>query len=244
VASIANKEGLCPLHEACRYHANEEVIEVLLEAYPDALRIPIKKGNPAPRKCKTIADRKDGDHVIVDGTRRLSGTVTDLRFEATDQQIRDGAYPLHMAIASKSSKAVVEMLMLAAPEVLQMTNKFGETPLHVSMAVNADTEIVELLLHNREDLGALAMADNVHGNLPLHLAAIHGCQDGVAILLLTEYPGASKVKNAVGKTPLDLARECNHSSSDFLHLLEREATSPRNVVETSATLKWPDDSAD
>lgn len=200
-------------------------------------------GNLAPRKCKTIADRKDSDHVIVDGTRRFSGTVTDLRFEAANQQIRDGAYPLHMAIASKSSKAVVEMLMRAAPQVLQMTNKFGETPLHVAMAVDADTEIVELLLHNREDLGALAMADKIHGNIPLHLAAIHGCRDGVAVLLLTEYPGASKVKNAEGKTPLDLAQENNRCSSDFLHLLERETMSPRNVAETRDTLQWPDDSA-
>jgi len=197
-------------------------------------------GNPAPRRKDRIADRKESDHVIVDGRRRMSANTTDLRFQAADQQIRDGAYPLHMAIASKSSKTVVEMIMRAAPEVLRMTNKHGETPLHVAIAVDADTEIVELLLHNKEDLKALAMADKIHGNLPLHLAAIHGCRDGVAVLLLTEYPGAVKVKNADGKTPLDLAREYKHCSKDFLHLLERESESPRNVVETS--LQWPDES--
>jgi len=187
--------------------------------------------------------RKESDHVIVDGIPRFSGTSTELHFQAVDAQIRDGAFPLHMAIASKSSKAVVEMLMREAPDVLQMTNKYGETPLHVALAVDADTEIVELLLHNREDLGALAMADKQHGNLPLHLAAIHGCRAGVAILLLTEYPGAVKVKNADGKTPLDLAREYDHCSKDFLDLLERESMSPRNVAETAATLQWPDDEA-
>lgn len=42
VASIANKEGLCPLHKACRHCPDEKVIEVLLEEYPYALRNPIK----------------------------------------------------------------------------------------------------------------------------------------------------------------------------------------------------------
>lgn len=40
--SIANKEGLYPLHKACRYGASEQVIDILLETYPKALRIPIK----------------------------------------------------------------------------------------------------------------------------------------------------------------------------------------------------------
>lgn len=197
-------------------------------------------GNPAPKR-KPSLDKRDDDHPIVDATRRLSIKSTDLKFEDASHQIRDGAYPLHMAVASKASKVVVEMVMNGAPDVLTMTNKFGETPLHVAMAVGADTEIVELLLHRKEDLGALAMADKVHGNLPLHLAAIHGCRDGVALLLMTEYPGAVKVKNNDGKTPLDLAREYKHCSDDFIRLLERESMSPKSVVETASTLKWPDD---
>lgn len=197
-------------------------------------------GNPAPKRKNSLG-KKDTDHVIVDGNRReTTVNALDLRFEAADHQIRDGSYPLHMAIAAKANKTVVEMLMHEAPDVLRMTNKFGQTPLHVAIEVDADTEIVELLLNTREDLEALTMPDKVHGNLPLHLAAIHGCRDGVAVLLLTEYSAGVRVKNNDGKTPLDLAREYDHCSPDFIHLLERESVSPKNVLNMSP-LQWPDD---
>lgn len=239
VVSIANKEGLQPLHEACRHCAHEQVIDVLLEQYPYALRAPIKRGELVSKRKNSLGP-KETDHVILDGTRQLKGSMTDMRFQAAEQQVRDGGYPLHMAIASGANKTVVEMLMKEAPDVLRMTNKYGQTPLHVAMTVDADTEIVELLLHTKEDLEALTIADTVHGNLPLHVAAIHGCRDAVAVLLLTEHSGAVRVKNNDGKTPLDLAREYNNCSPEFLGLLERESKSPRNVLNMS-TLQWPDD---
>ena len=199
-------------------------------------------GNPVSRRKSSI-EKRDDDHPVVDATRRLSGTMADLNFADAGTQIRDGAYPLHMAVASKCSPVVVEMIMKEAPDVLTLTNKFGETPLHVAISSDAHEEIVELLLHEKDDLGALAMAENENGNLPLHLAAIHGCREGVAVLLMTEYAGAVKVKNKEGKTPLDLAREHNHCSDDVVRLLKRESASPRNTMETASTLQWPDDHA-
>lgn len=199
-------------------------------------------GNPVPRRKSSI-EKRDDDHPVVDATRRLSGTMAHLNFVDADTQIRDGAYPLHMAVASKCLPVVVEMIMKEAPDVLTLTNKYGETPLHVAISSDAHEEIVELLLHEKDDLGALAMAENVNGNLPLHLAAIHGCRDGVAVLLMTEYAGAVKVKNKEGKTPLDLAREHDQCSDDVVRLLKREIVSPRNTMETASTLQWPDDYA-
>lgn len=151
--------------------------------------------------------------------------MVERRFQAAETQIRDGAYPLHMAIASKASKTVIEMLMREAPDVLRMTNKYGETPLHVALSCDADTETVELLLHTKEDIDAVKKAEKQHGHLPLHLAAIRGCSDGVAVLLLTEYPEAAGVANTAGKTPLDLALEAGNCSDDFLHLLEKYGAS-------------------
>lgn len=42
LASVANKEGLYPLHMACRHCQDEKVFELLLEEYPYALRHAIK----------------------------------------------------------------------------------------------------------------------------------------------------------------------------------------------------------
>jgi ankyrin repeat protein len=48
-ASIPNKEGLYPLHKACRYGATEQVVNALLEAYPEALRTHIKVSTNSER---------------------------------------------------------------------------------------------------------------------------------------------------------------------------------------------------
>jgi ankyrin repeat protein len=188
-------------------------------------QIVLQCGEPSPKKEATLGTKKATDHILLEGDRKLSGTMVDRRFQAAETQIRDGAYPLHMAIASKASRNIIEMLMREAPDVLGMTNKYGETPLHVALSCIADTETVELLLHMKEDIDALKKAEKRHGKLPLHLAAIRGCSDGVAVLLLTEYPAAAGVANAKGKTPLDLALELGHCSNDFLHLLEKYGVS-------------------
>lgn len=74
----------------------------------------------------------------------------------------------------------------------------------MALTSDADMEMVEMLLHMKADIDALKMADKRHGNLLLHLAAIHGCSDVVAVLLMTEYPAAAGEVNAKGKTPLNL----------------------------------------
>ena len=91
----------------------------------------------------------------------------------------------------------------------------------MALTSDADMEMVEMLLHMKADIDALKMADKRHGNLLLHLAAIHGCSDVVAVLLMTEYPAAAGEVNAKGKTPLNLVWEFGHGLEDFLHLLER-----------------------
>ena len=179
-ASITNKEGLTPLHMACRHApTNEHVIGLLLEAYPEALWKRTRMGDPAPSSRRVV--RKNGSssgstnmnnddgryHFVTDtagGKSNLlhtSNTGSYHWFEALKvvqhkDHIRDGSYPLHMAVeAAGAPREVIEMLIRGANEylelnnnnnngnnihdktnVLLLTNKHGETPLHIALKEN------------------------------------------------------------------------------------------------------------
>jgi ankyrin repeat protein len=98
-------------------------------------------------------------HAVIEGCPRRGtyGTsLQELRFHHLGIQLRDGSYPLHMAVAAAADVIagnvipssmvtsitsdtihslfhVLDMLIRAAPDVVTWTNKFGETPLHIAL---------------------------------------------------------------------------------------------------------------
>jgi len=220
-ASIVNHEGLMPLHMACRYAPkNEEVILLLLEKFPFAARHQIKIGEPAPRKKEDYKSRKDGAHAVTDGTARAAMDAVELRFDALREgEKRDGAYPLHMAIAAGASTKIIEALILEAEDVAQMTNKFGETPLHIAAATRTkEDDVVEMVL--TAYYGAACLADKRGDNLPLHVAVTHGCSLFIAKRLLETFPMAAQQRNFDKKRALDLAVESGSCKEDVIEFLK------------------------
>jgi hypothetical protein len=189
-------------------------------------------GDPAPKKhTDTISQRKESDHFVLSTSPH---SAMDLEYRDRETQVRDGAYPLHMALASTSRKATlecIEMLIHGAPEVLSMTNKYGETPLHVALSHYAPAVIVERMLCNPEEkeghpktpetlcgCAALSMAEKRHGNLPIHVAAMHGCPVSVALLFLELKPEMIRAKNRHGMTPYNVAMLSGKCTEDVLRL--------------------------
>jgi ankyrin repeat protein len=156
---------------------------------------------------------------MIDPAGGMHKEATDLHYGLLSEQIRDGAYPLHMAIHSGVSFSILELLIQQAPEdVLTKTNKFGETPLHLALKKGAHNEPqIELLL--RHDTKAVTMRD-CHGNLPLHNAAAFGCSPVVAKHLM-EVGGPDMIHavNSEGLTPMACAIQHNHCSKEVLGLL-------------------------
>jgi ankyrin repeat protein len=143
----------------------------------------------------------------------------EARFQSLTAQVRDGSYPLHMAIKAGAPKAVVEMMIkYEEKDLLLMTDKFGQTPLHVAVATNASDNIVELLVDHG---GAKVVhATDKAKNLPIHLAASQGCSMRVATTLLLHYLASIHETNAAGMTPLDLAMESKKCDEAAMRLLE------------------------
>jgi ankyrin repeat protein len=147
-----------------------------------------------------------------------SKTCVDLHFDAIRSQMRDGAYPLHMAIVAGAPLDVAEMLIKEADDILLETNKFGETPLHLALKHHVDDAIVEVMLQCEPK--AVYMCDKAHGNTPAHTAAMMGCSERVAKGLLETWQEAIHQTNLDGLTPLEVAISAGVCSEDVLRLFE------------------------
>lgn len=220
-ARTANREGLLPVHMACRYApSNEAVIGLLTEANPDALFAHIKMGSPAPKGNKRLSG-KETDHVLIDpsGGMATKDSVA-LRYEGFGQQIRDGSLPIHMAIQAKAPLGTLELLIKYGRDTLAETNKFGETPLHLAL-YNANHKTA----HETVSLLLKCFPQAVHvrdkkGNLPIHVAATHGCSVKVAKDLLEVWPESIHETDATGLTPTELALQSGKFDDHVLRLFE------------------------
>jgi ankyrin repeat protein len=242
VVSEPNKEGLMPIHAACRYCCDKaEIIELLINAKPSVLRCRTKMGNLVQKKAKATpalvpneSFAKNNQHLVlaevVSSSWRSSQVqnTTESEFEERSRQLRDGSYPLHIAIANGAPFRVIEKLATAAPDVLTMTDKFGRTCLHLAVAneatlnLESSTEtlnsqethskqlqritldILELLhFMNRNQIGK----QDKSKNLPLHTAMQGGRSVECVDFLIRGYPQAVDMRNIDGLTPSELARK-------------------------------------
>lgn len=170
---------------------------------------------------------------MVDAAARAAMDAVELHFDALREgEKRDGAYPLHMAIASGASKTVLEALILEAEDVGQMTNKFGETPLHVAVSKRTkEDDVVDLVLTGC--YGAACLPDKKNKNLPLHVAVMHGCSLYVAKRLLATFPMAAQQRNVNKKRALELAiaASCTEDVIAFLKESQHYQQSKRSLFE-------------
>ena len=174
-------------------------------------------GDPAPQK----GNKELMDHDILNPAAGMGAKLSiDYRFDLSCQQIRDGAYPLHMAVGSNASLEVVEMLLKEAGDIAVKTNKYGETALHVGLRTHADPEVLKVLIQTAP--AALHIREKKSGNLPIHYAAMFGCGKSVCVAkaLLENWEDAILERNNEHMSPLDLARQSEECSEDVLRLLE------------------------
>ncbi|KAL7510305.1 hypothetical protein ACHAXN_007274 [Cyclotella atomus] len=230
-----------PLHVACRYCCDKkDVIQLLLKANPSALRARTKLGSLVKKKSKVapsslVKDESfsmNNHHLVLDGTTSSSWrssqikTSSETQFDERSKQLRDGSYPLHMAITNSAPFPVIEMLIKAAPDVLSLTDKFDRTCLHLAVAngatldsiVNVDPITLKETIIERYPMTTMEVLELIHStnikqicqedkskNLPLHTAMQRGCAAKCEEFLIQEYPQAVDAMNIDNLTPSDLA---------------------------------------
>lgn len=120
--------------------------------------------------------------------------------DAIAHQVRDGSYPLHMAMQNGTTASTVERMIAVDVGVLELINKRGETLLHIAVANNESDEIVKLLLKTPNGISLVRSKESSHGNLPIHTAVIHGCSVEVAKELLRLYPRRFTRRTMISKS--------------------------------------------
>lgn len=216
--SVANKHGYLPLHVACKCATNNrDLLTLLIKTNPYAMLHHVKIGDLIIKKRLSIDTDRITDHIIDPNAGLKTIDTIDLRMMQNQDFDRDGAYPLHIAIAHGAPFDVIEMLTSnTGREVLEFTNKFGQTPLMVALLSHADECIVRYLLSLYPD--ALHVPDN-NGNLPIHVAAKCGAGDRTFEILLESWPTSGTEVNGEGLKASDIAIRHGNCSDEVTNLL-------------------------
>ena len=129
-----NDRGNLPLHSAASFRAPVEVIEGLLEAYPEAASITNNYGNLA---LHFTAWKK--------GPLDCMKLLLQIFPEGAAQKNNHGNLPLHYAAHYNAPIEVVEALYHAYPEAARQKNNDSNTPLDLAVADGASNNVVALL---------------------------------------------------------------------------------------------------
>ena len=185
----------------------------------------LSAGSPAPKSNATMQQERNTN---------LALAAKDGRLQDVERLLEEGARPDSVDFDGISA------LVLAAVgghlEVLEVLLAAGAKLGTAVVAASAygQAHCVQALL----DLGADVDLPDDHGWTALHYAARYGEMDCVQLLLSV---GASPVKfNGLGKTAIDIARECGHSKvSSALRSATSPPRSPQPQAEETSIWRSP-----
>mmetsp|Transcript_7697 Transcript_7697/g.11056 ORF Transcript_7697/g.11056 Transcript_7697/m.11056 type:complete len:237 (+) Transcript_7697:25-735(+) len=131
----AKPADVLPIHEACANGAPIEVIQALIGAFEEGVRLPESAYNRLPLH---IACRKNAN---IDVIRVLMATNSKAALEADNL----GRLPLHYALSNGIQDDAIDILM-GESNAARGIDKRGWIPLHVACQTGSSTRIVKTLL--------------------------------------------------------------------------------------------------
>mmetsp|Transcript_38721 Transcript_38721/g.69809 ORF Transcript_38721/g.69809 Transcript_38721/m.69809 type:complete len:633 (-) Transcript_38721:120-2018(-) len=174
-----NDRGNLPLHSAASFRAPVEIIEGLLEAYPEAASMTNNYGNLA---LHFTAWKK--------GPLDCMKLLLQVFPEGAAQKNNHGNLPLHYAAHYNAPIEVVEALYHAFPEAARQKNNDSNTPLDLAVADGASNNVVALLQGksvppNDEEIyeGAKSRCERVEKEMQRQMASHDTVQEDLEVLL-------------------------------------------------------------
>jgi len=213
LASIADKEGSTPLHDACKREDSLEVVRLLLQSSCDSAARDKEKGR-TPLHNAIFWSSSAG---VVEALVRAN---PELIVATDDEGLTPLDYLVYFYTAELSARHMWEeslSSMEAISEVLRAF--FAPEPLRPSLHVALHTRGCPMLLlqflvfTNPED----CRSRDGSGNFPLNIAVELLLEDDLGYIemlqeLIAKYPQATKNANAQGRLPL-ICMTKNHSWS-------------------------------
>eukprot|EP01031_Cornospumella_fuschlensis_P028047 gene28047-33866_t len=233
-ARIPDSKNDLPLHIAVRLGCTPRLVELLLTAYPDSIRIKDHEGSLAlhlsvrhhkgrlwvnMREITMILYRAFPQAISTpDGQGNIALHVA-IRYQGPDEMIRYlmqahlpglsakdslGNLALHLAIQFEASYMIIHDILRLNTAAASVSNDRGLTPLHRVAFFNSSVETLQLILQAHP---AAAYAKDKRGNLPIHLAflANGGPPDEAKLKIwLAANPCGLSVQNLAHCTPLTI----------------------------------------
>lgn len=123
-ATNVDSGGNLALHVAAM-RSNADVVQVLLEAYPESVRI-VNASGWLPLHF-----------AVYNQFVEVVKTILEAWPKAVCSRAANGHLPLHHALYQHAPLSVVELLVIADPTTLQMPTMRGHLPLHIAVRVDS-----------------------------------------------------------------------------------------------------------
>ncbi|KAL1496302.1 hypothetical protein AB1Y20_016264 [Prymnesium parvum] len=138
-AATPAADGHLPLHGALSARCEDDTVDALLRAHPDAARAPLGQHTPLHLAAAHGAS--------VSTVRRLLAAWP----AAAAARDAEGNTPLHFAAASQADADVVRALLEACPAAARLRGHMKRLPLSLAFLFEAPPEAVKLLLEANPD---------------------------------------------------------------------------------------------
>jgi len=248
-----------PLHKACVLRAPLDLIENLIQAYPEGVSCEDHDGW-IPIHCASYT----GASEIIEAL---------LKVYSSGAQNKDdkGLLPLHYACMKGVDPKIIELLILSYPAAVTIKDNAGRLPIYYTITKGRSIIAFELLLNTNANVLKITDASNrtlLHqvcmekrldgkiilklleyypdssqiqdedGNLPIHILCQKKEENLEALEgLLNVFPEGSNVKNNVGNTPLILVMNDSTDKKSSIELLrkfeKKESTNVKSASESS-----------
>jgi ankyrin repeat protein len=206
---IADNEGWNPIHlvTSSRLYRNEVKASIVLLF----LRLSAKAASMRNGVGFTIL------HIVVQDRAfdpfDLVENILSVRAEAASVCTNNGDLPIHLAVQSKATVAIIRSLIAAFPDGLKMKDRDGDLPLHFAVRNSCYLEEIDLLISSHP---LAVCVQNKDRELPLHYALRFGLPATVINRLLDASPDSVKVTDREGNLPLHCGLEMAATTTEII----------------------------
>ena len=215
--------GYLPIHLACKNGASSFVVQRLVKAWPEGVRIPDaeQKWLPLHHACAsldlgivdTLVEAYPESVWVQDTCGRAPFQIAYDRNASVNflrKLVPTGDHLLHFCIKNAMDLRFVYSLLMRCPEEISRKDSSGSLPIHCACAVRPPKmEVLDLLFS--EDLQETISTENGFGDLPCHLACSSRSSLEILKVLMPDPSRFSRIPNHQGDLALHLA--CRHGAS-------------------------------